>query len=237
MVDILGVAGLVAAFVVPSTIEALKKPRIEIVPVRWEHPGQGVGLMTFASVQVRNKPLPVALSFLDRRPAYGCRIYIDWWVMADTGSKLRKFATIQGRWDSHPEPLKISSSSSVTFPPGVSSYPGTVPTTGPSAPTVSHIVRYEYDAYRVSFEESIAPGSDIGGISPAILRNRAAYAFADESYAHVNLANPDWELERDKTYLIEIRVKGSNATCSRAFKLEYMDYDFRSFQLQAADKE
>ena len=53
---VLGGAGLVAAFAVPFTIEALKRPRLAIDSGIWA-PG-GVVLWTFAVVRVRNKLLP-----------------------------------------------------------------------------------------------------------------------------------------------------------------------------------
>jgi hypothetical protein len=113
MVDILGVVGLVAAFAVPITIEFMKKPRIRIESVSWPHPGEGVRLMTFAAVEVRNKPWPAPLSFLTR-PADACRVSIDWWTLGEAG-KVRKFATMPGRWDKHIEPLQSETSHSVNF--------------------------------------------------------------------------------------------------------------------------
>jgi hypothetical protein len=45
MVDPLGIAGLVAA-----STEAFKKPRPHIARVPWQHLGQGIPEMTFASL-------------------------------------------------------------------------------------------------------------------------------------------------------------------------------------------
>jgi hypothetical protein len=39
MVDVLGLAGIAAVFAVPGAIEYFKKPRLEIVPAVWQHPG------------------------------------------------------------------------------------------------------------------------------------------------------------------------------------------------------
>ena len=233
MVDILSIAALVAAFAVPGTIEFMKKPRIRIEPVPWQHPGDGVRLMTFAAVEVRNKPWPAPLSFLTR-PADACRVSIDWWTLGEAG-KIRKFPTIPGRWDKHAEPLKAEASSSVSFPPGYTNYGGTVPTTGPGAPTVSYSTRYAYDPDRVVAEQTVAVGSDLGRVSVAVLRRHEAFAFSDESYAFMEqgLANPAWKLEIGKTYLVDVHVKGSNAKCKETFKLEYLSDSFGEFRLQS----
>ena len=235
MVDVIGIVGLVAAFVVPGTIEFMKKPRIRIEPVPWQHPGDGVRLMTFAAVQVRNKPWPAPLSFLTR-PADACRVSIDWWTLGEAG-KVRKFPTMPGRWDKHAEPLKTVTSSSVTFPPGYTDYGGTVPTMGPGAPTVSYSTGYAYDPDRVVAEQTIAVGSDLGRLSVAVLRQRGAFAFSDESYAFMDqgFANPAWKLEKGKTYLVDLHVKGSNAECKATFKLEYLSHNFGEFRLQAVE--
>jgi hypothetical protein len=235
MVDILGIAGLVAAFVVPFTIEFLKRPRIRIEPVPWQHPGGGVRPMTFAAVQVRNKPWPAPLSFLTR-PADACRISVDWWTLGEEG-KVRKFPTMPGRWDKHAEPLKTETSSSLNFPPDFTYYGGTVPTTGPGAPTVSYSTRSAYDPDRVVAEQTIAVGSDLGRVSVAVLRQREAFAFSDQSYAFMDqgLANPVWKLEIDKTYLVEVHVKGSNAEHKETFKLDYHSRSFEEFQLQTIE--
>lgn len=235
MADILGIAALVAAFVVPGTIEFMKKPRIRIEPVPWQHPGDDLPLMTFAAVQVRNKPWRAPLSFLTR-PADACRVSIDWWTLGEAG-RVRKFPTMPGRWDKHAEPLKSETSSSVAFPPGHTYYGGTVPTTGPGAPTVSYSTWYAYDPDRVVPEQTIAVGSDLGRVSVAVLRRREAFAFSDESYAFMKqgLANPAWKLEIGKTYLVDVHVKGSRAECRATFKLEYLSHNFEEFRLQAVE--
>jgi hypothetical protein len=235
MVDVIGIAALVAAFGVPSTIEFMKKPRIRIEPVPWPHPGDDVPLMTFAAAQVRNKPWRAPLSFLTR-PADACRVSIDWWTLGEAG-KVRKFPTMQGRWDKHAEPLKSVTSSSLTFPPDYTYYGGTIPTTGPGAPTVSYSTRYAYEPDRVVAEQTIAVGSDLGRVSVAVLRGREAFAFSDGSYAFMDqgLANPAWKLDLGKTYLVDVHIKGSNAKCNKTFKLEYLSYNFEEFRLQAVD--
>lgn len=232
MVDVLGLAGLVAAFGVPFTIEFMKRPRIRIESAHWHHPGEGVRLMTFAAVQVINRPWPVPLSFLTR-PADACRVSIDWWTVGENGN-VRKFPTMPGRWDKHAEPLKTETSRSVNFPPDYTDYGGTVPTMGPGAPTVSYSTRYAYDPDRVVTEQTIAVGSDLGRVSVAVLRRRQAFAFSDESYAFMDqgLANPAWKLDEGKTYLVEVHVKGSNAKYEATFKLEYLSDNFEQFRLQ-----
>lgn len=204
MVDILGIARLVAAFVLPGTIELMKRPRLRIEPVPWQHPGDSVRLMTFAAVQVRNEPWRAPpLSFLTR-PADACRVSIDCWTLGEAAN-VKKFPTMPGRWDKHVEPLKPMTSSSVTFRPGYTYYGGTVPTTGSGAPTVSYSTQYAYDPDRVTAEQTIAVGSDLGRVSAALLRRREAFAFSDESYAFMDhdLANPAWHLEIGKTYLVD----------------------------------
>lgn len=235
MVDIIGIVGLVAAFVVPGTIEFMKKPRIRIEPVPWQHPGDDVPLMTFATVQVRNKPWPAPLSFLTR-PADACRVSIDWWLLGKEG-KVRKFDTMPGRWDKHAEPLKAETSSSVTFPPGYTYYGGTTPTTGPGAPTVSYSTRYAYDPDRVVDEQTIAVGSDLGRVSVAVLRRHGAFAFSDASYAFMDqgLGNPAWVLPFNEVYLVEVHVKASNGERTERFKLEYLSHDFEKFRLQVVE--
>jgi hypothetical protein len=235
MVDILGIAGLVAAFVVPGTIEFMKKPRIRIEPVPWQHPGDDVPLMTFAAVQVRNKPWRGPFSFLTR-PADACRVSIDWWTLGEAG-KVKKFPAIPGRWDKHAEPLKAETSRSVAFPPGYTDYGGTAPTMGPGAPTISYSTRYAYDPDRVVAEQTIAVDSDLGRVSVAVLRHREAFAFSDESYAFMDqgLANPAWNLEMGKTYLVDVHVIGSRAECKATFKLEYLSHNFEEFRLQAVE--
>jgi hypothetical protein len=142
-----------------------------------------------------------------------------------------------GRWDKHAEPLKTVTSSSVTFPPGCTDYGGTVSTMGPGAPTVSYSTGYAYDPDRVVAEQTIAIGSDLGRVSIAVLRQRGAFAFSDESYAFMGqgFANPVWKLEIGKTYLVDLHVKGSNAECKVTFKLEYLSHNFGDFQVQAVE--
>jgi hypothetical protein len=236
MVDVLGIAALVAAFAVPGTIEFMKKPRLRIEPVPWQHPGDDVRLMTFAAVEVRNKPWPAPLSFLTRS-ADACRVSIDWRTLGEAG-KVGKFDTMPGRWDKHDQPLKEMTSSSVTFPPGYTYYGGTVPTTGPGAPTINYSTRYAYDPDRVTAEQTIAVGSDLGRVSVAVLRRREAFAFSDESYAFMSqgLGNPAWRLEIGKTYLVDVHVKGSNAKCDATFELEYLSHNFEKFRLRAVER-
>ena len=235
MVDVLGIVGLAAAFLVPSTIEFMKKPRIRIESVPWPHPGASVPLMTFATIQVRNIPWPAPLSFLTR-PAEACRVSIDWRILGKEGP-VRKFDTMPGRWDKHAEPLKAMTSSSVTFPPGYTYYGGTVPTTGPGAPTVSYSTRYAYDPDRVVSEQTVAVGSDLGRVSVAVLRRGEAFAFSDASYAFMDqdLGNPAWVLPFNETYLVDVYVKASNGKGKATFKLEYYSQDFGKFRLQAVE--
>jgi len=60
---------------------------------------------------------------------------------------------------------------------------------------------------RIDPEQAIA-------VSVAVLRGSDSYAFFDESCVFMDdgLTNPDWKLEFGKTYLVDIQVKGSNAS-------------------------
>ena len=77
-------------------------------------------------------------------------------------------------------------------------------------------------------------GSDRGGISVAILKDGAAFAFANESYDSAprnHLCRPAWKLVMGETYQIEIRIKGSNVDHKEIFKL-YVTDNFSAFKLQ-----
>jgi hypothetical protein len=64
-------------FPVPFVIEALKRPRLEIVLVRWMT--HGPFPFTFASAGIRNKPLPRLLNkVLSRDVAQSCEVFIDY---------------------------------------------------------------------------------------------------------------------------------------------------------------
>jgi len=95
----LAVVALVAAFVVPFTVEALERPRLEIITSSWQSAGPIP--WTFATVQVRNRPLAAPLAkLLTRQAAQGCVILIDYFHW---GSGERVIPTVQGRWTSHQE--------------------------------------------------------------------------------------------------------------------------------------
>src|SRR4051812_33737753 len=98
----LGVAALAAAIGVPASIEALKRPRLEIVPSPWSPAGPVA--WTFAAVRVCNEPLGAPFNrFLTREAAQGCVVDIDYFKW---GTSERLFATVPGRWSSHPEPIR-----------------------------------------------------------------------------------------------------------------------------------
>ena len=99
---ILAIVGIVAAIIVPLSIEVLKRPRLEIVPTPWS-PGGPVE-WTFAVVQVLNKPLTGPLArLLSRQAAQGCVVDIDYFSW---GLDEKLMPTVHGRWSSHPEPLR-----------------------------------------------------------------------------------------------------------------------------------
>jgi hypothetical protein len=67
----------------------LKKPKLVIKPVPWQHPGKEVYPMTFASVEVINKPLPLPFRFLSRLAAEACEMFIEFWTWADSASRVK----------------------------------------------------------------------------------------------------------------------------------------------------
>jgi hypothetical protein len=223
MADILGLIGIAAAFFVPGIIEYLEKPRIEIIPVSWVYPGRQVYPMAFASAEVRNKPLAVPFRFLSRRPAEACQVLIDFWTWGPENSRVRVLDTITGRWDSHPQPLRLTPASLPASKSGRSARPAAV---------------IQYDPHLIQSQQDIAVGSDRGRISVAVLRDGEAFAFGDESYADepaAHLGKKEWQLSMGTTYRIEIHVSGSNADYKQAFKLEFLNDEFDRFQLQPAE--
>jgi hypothetical protein len=116
---VLAIVGIVLAIVVPVVvalgIEALKRARLEIAASLWRPPN--FVTWTFATVRVRNKPLPPRLGrFLPREDAHGCVVEIDYYRW---DSSARLFPTIRGRWSSAPEPLsRVPSSLVAELPPG-----------------------------------------------------------------------------------------------------------------------
>jgi hypothetical protein len=69
MVAVIGLVVAIVALAVPFVIERLKRPRLEIIPVRW----MTHGAFPFTSAGVRNKPLPALLNkVLSRDVAQSC---------------------------------------------------------------------------------------------------------------------------------------------------------------------
>jgi hypothetical protein len=204
----------IAALAVPFTIEFLKRPRLTIEPSPWLP--QTTFPFTFASVEVRNKPLPRPFNWVQSRDvAQACEASIDYYKL---DSKEKLFDTVQGRWDSHEQPL-----AEIIAPPE------------PDDPDRLKVIGV-YDPSRVSRQENIAVGNDRAQISVALLTNKGhAFAFGDESYAHLPMFDkPDWKLP-EGAYRIVIRVRASNLpkVHEQAFKLEYHGPDFSKFQLQS----
>ena len=125
MATFLAIVGIVLAIVVPVVValgvEKLKRARLEIVPSEWRPPSFVTWI--FATVRVRNKPLPSRLGkFLSREEAHGCVVDIDYYRW-DSNAKL--FSTIRGRWSSLPEPLsRVPSPLAAELPPGPSGSSG-----------------------------------------------------------------------------------------------------------------
>lgn len=217
---ILAVAGLAAAFIVPGTIEYLKRPKLEIVPGAWVPPGPAP--WTFASVRVRNKQIagPVG-RFLSRDTAQACVVEIDYYRW---DSREKVIPTVIGRWDSHPQPERR-----VPLDPT-----NTVIGSAEADPDVLQPSRLVYDPSLNIPQHDITVSYDIGQVSVAILRNGEAFAFANESYAYLDnqLGKPEWKLAKG-TYRIDVLVRPSNGREQRRpFKLEYLTDNFREFQLQ-----
>src|SRR5262249_26807565 len=96
---VLGGLAIIASIVVPTGLERLKRPRLEIIPSQW-YPPRFV-TWTFATVRVRNKPPRGLNCLIIRQPAHRCVVEIDYYLW---GSDAR-FLTLPGRWSSVPEPL------------------------------------------------------------------------------------------------------------------------------------
>jgi hypothetical protein len=117
----------IAAIVLTVTVERLKRSKIEIVPSVWIAPS--FVQWTFATVRIRNKELwPVVRWFLERRPAQGCRIKLEYF----DGDSTLPFLRIDGRWSSSDEPIGWVPSSLTSSPTSAGSAPDIVPlTAGP----------------------------------------------------------------------------------------------------------
>lgn len=216
---ILAVAGLAAAFIVPGTIEYLKRPKLEIVPGSWVPPGPAP--WTFASVRIRNKKIagPVG-RFLGRDTAQACVVEIDYYRW---DSQEKAIPTVTGRWDSHPQPER-------RVPLDMTN--ATIGSTEADH-EILQPSRLVYDPSLDIPQHDITVGYDIGQVSVAILRNGEAFAFANESYAYLanELGKPEWKLSKG-TYRIVVHVRPSNAgEQKQTFKLEYLTDNFRDFQL------
>src|SRR5260370_14964303 len=216
MLDIiLAAAGLAAAFIVPGTIEYLKRPKLVIVPGAWVPPGPAP--WTFASVRIRNKQIAgPAGRLLSRNTAQACVVEIDYYRW---DSQEKVIPTVTGRWDSHPQPeRRVPLDQTSTEIGSVEA--------DPDALQPSRLV---YDPSLDIPQHDITVGYDIGQVSVAILRNGEAFAFANESYAYLDnrLGKPEWKLAKG-TYRIVVHVRPSNAgEQSQYFKLEYLTDNFR----------
>lgn len=93
----LTIAAIVAAFGVPVSVEAFRRPRLEIMPSAWLPAGPTP--WTLATVQVRNKPPAGPLArVLTRQVAQECVVDVDYYRWA-TGD--RAIPTVCGRWMNH----------------------------------------------------------------------------------------------------------------------------------------
>jgi hypothetical protein len=261
--DIIGLIGLIVAVValaVPFTIEAFRRPRIEIMASQWSAPE--FVPWTFATVRVRNKPIatPYIKRLLQRESAQGCQVELEYYYWDETAPYLR----LPGRWSSVREPLRVvlpgddeigdpfystpvtgvgppvsgGTASTFSIEPAI----GTLSAGGaavPSEPTGR--ARRPRDV-RVIYDPTLDPGkidvsvsSDGDEVAVAILRDSKAFAFTTESYKYPKWGNPDWQLELRKTYRVVVRVSGSGIRKEQAFKLAYLTNDVSQFRLQAID--
>lgn len=256
---VLGLVAIGVAIAVPFGIEALKRPRLEIIPSQWS-PSRFV-TWTFATVRVYNKPLAKPLNRLvTRQAAQGCVIEIDYYLL---DSEARSFPTVPGRWSSVPEPLRSVPSSLATerragcggttsaftgFPvtgvgPPVTG--GTAPifaVPSVSAPVASTGAGFAEPKFTVVYDPTLDPGQRDVAVSQAgeevavaILRDGEAFAFSTESYNHPSWGNPAWRLTRGSTYRIVVCVRGSSIQEERKFRLEYLSHDISQFRLQEID--
>ena len=92
-----------------------------------------------------------------------------------------------------------------------------------------------YDPARDPGQRDVAVSNEGEEIAVAIFRDDKAFAFSTESYRHPRWGNPDWRLERGKTYRIVVRVQGSSVQQERAFRLAYLTNNPSDFRLQAID--
>jgi len=230
MIALIGLIIAVIALAAPFVIEILKRPRLEVVPVTWT-PHRAFPF-TFASVGVRNKALPKLLGVLlsSREVAQACEILIDYYKWEHPDVKL--FDSIQGRWDSHPQPERIVR---ISQDAGLES----VADAGNPVREIPEERTEFAPSLDPSNQEDLVRGSDRGQVSVAILTaNSEAFAFANESYAHGPLLdNPAWNLPMG-SYRIVVRVRASNVNREYcfAFRLEYLSNDFAKFQLKATPK-
>jgi hypothetical protein len=144
---------------------------------------------------------------------------------------VKLFDSVQGRWDSHPQPERVIG--------GATQDAESKGTATPGSPELGVLrARTEFaPSLDPSNQEDIVSGSDRGQVSVAILTAESgAFAFANASYAYGPLlGNPDWRLPMG-TYRVVVRVRASNVNheCRFIFKLEYLSNDFAKFQLAAA---
>jgi hypothetical protein len=215
----LGVAALVAAFVVPAAIEWLKRPHLEISPSPWSPAGPVA--WTFAAVRILNKPVARPFRWLlTREVAQGCTVALD---VFKWGTDERAVDQVQGRWSSHPEPIRLVPSPAVQAPvPG----PGTA-----SLPAHGQPFTPEFDPGLIQREQDVAVTAGGEEVAVAILRAGEAFVFTDDSYGHPAWGRPDLKLDRG-TYCVVVRVRGSSVERERAFKLEYLSDDFAKFRLE-----
>jgi hypothetical protein len=220
----LGVAALAAAFVVPATIEWLKRPRLEIVPSPWAPAGPVA--WTFAAVRIRNKPLTWPFHWLlTREAAQGLEVQIDFFTWS---SGERAMSSVPGRWSSTPQPLRSVPSPPPQTAAQLASTGGTA-VLDPNYQSFKSV--YDPDLIRRQHDVPVTRGGE--EVAVAILRAGEAFAFTDSSYGHPAWGQPELRLQRG-TYRVVVRVHGSSIDHTQAFKLEYLSDDFTSFRLEPA---
>jgi hypothetical protein len=140
----------VLAIVLFVAVEWIKRPKLTVAQSPFSPSGPTD--WTFASVQIRNKPLRRPWRwFLSRESAQGCKVSIDFLRWAD---ETRVMQTVPGRWSSHPEPFRTVRIDRPTIPEAL-------------ADTLPY--RLEYDPTIDAREQTVAASRDGEEVAVAIL--------------------------------------------------------------------
>ncbi len=208
----------IAALLLPVAIEALKRPRIEVIAHDWR--GQTSTPWHFATAHVRNRALHSALArLLVRQSATAATATIEF---RKGGAKV--LPEIAGRWSSRPEPLRFE----MVDDQGIAVVAAK---SGQQAPPITRVV-YDLTLVPATLTLDLAPGK-WEEVAVAILHDGGdAYAFGAESYGYgpPPFSNPAWKLDRAE-YDVTVTVQSSGVSATRTFKLDNLAADFSRFKL------